>query len=320
MDEGEKIILCPTRSNQVAGIVAHLVTSFKMQKPVRIIRGCQLESDFAPESGYRYDGLYNVTKYWLDSSVSSGENIFFFLFQRQKKQPPLNKRGAIITAIPGRAVKSKILSATLQATTSESKLESASNQPKTRSAQAKLYKAPNQTGYKRKHESQILSGEWGYIKLNKTELKKLQLSDTWNRSNYDVLSVSSCLKSLFQDGVCPLCFATISNPIQSSISSTSSANNELSTSNSTKGKQKKGKKVNFVQKSESAEFFSPFITELQKQVIHLNEHRDDILNELSIKYDAFPHDTITTVKKNYERIETAIDLLECDDEGDDGLI
>lgn len=41
-----------------------LSQSVKTGNPVRVIRGYKLPTVFAPESGYRYDGLYTVTKAW----------------------------------------------------------------------------------------------------------------------------------------------------------------------------------------------------------------------------------------------------------------
>ncbi|MFD6277171.1 YDG/SRA domain-containing protein [Streptomyces sp. NPDC060209] len=42
---------------------AALVTSHLEGLPVRVLRGWQSDSAYAPESGYRYDGLYRVTSY-----------------------------------------------------------------------------------------------------------------------------------------------------------------------------------------------------------------------------------------------------------------
>jgi E3 ubiquitin-protein ligase UHRF1 len=39
-------------------------------KPVRVIRGFKLDSPYAPASGYRYDGLYDVKKYWSETGLS----------------------------------------------------------------------------------------------------------------------------------------------------------------------------------------------------------------------------------------------------------
>lgn len=42
---------------------AALVTSYLEGLPVRVLRGWQSDSPYAPASGYRYDGLYRVTSY-----------------------------------------------------------------------------------------------------------------------------------------------------------------------------------------------------------------------------------------------------------------
>lgn len=39
--------------------------------PVRVIRGVNLDSPYAPRSGYRYDGLYIVDDYWQELGKSS---------------------------------------------------------------------------------------------------------------------------------------------------------------------------------------------------------------------------------------------------------
>jgi putative restriction endonuclease len=38
--------------------------------PVRVIRGAGCKSRFAPESGYRYEGLYRVQEYWQEPGAS----------------------------------------------------------------------------------------------------------------------------------------------------------------------------------------------------------------------------------------------------------
>lgn len=44
-----------------------LVVSKERGLPVRVIRGANHHSDFAPKRGYRYDGLYIVEDFWKDS-------------------------------------------------------------------------------------------------------------------------------------------------------------------------------------------------------------------------------------------------------------
>ncbi|KAK0049317.1 E3 ubiquitin-protein ligase UHRF1 [Biomphalaria pfeifferi] len=57
--------------------------------PVRVIRGYKLDSPFAPESGYRYDGLYSVEKSWFTIGLS-GYGVWKFALKRCGNQasPP----------------------------------------------------------------------------------------------------------------------------------------------------------------------------------------------------------------------------------------
>ncbi|XP_076103382.1 uncharacterized protein LOC143072371 [Mytilus galloprovincialis] len=57
--------------------------------PVRVIRGYKLQqfSQFAPEDGYRYDGLYTVEKYW-STTGQSGFLVWKFALRRCTDQPP----------------------------------------------------------------------------------------------------------------------------------------------------------------------------------------------------------------------------------------
>ena len=47
-----------------------LATSHLRDLPVRVIRGARLYSPYAPEVGYRYDGLYRVENYWHERGRS----------------------------------------------------------------------------------------------------------------------------------------------------------------------------------------------------------------------------------------------------------
>ena len=44
-----------------------LAVSCRRELPVRVVRGAELDSPYAPDEGYRYDGLYRVTEYWQES-------------------------------------------------------------------------------------------------------------------------------------------------------------------------------------------------------------------------------------------------------------
>lgn len=46
-----------------------LKASVDTGNPVRVIRGFKLKSVYAPSTGYRYDGLYHVTKAWMEDGL-----------------------------------------------------------------------------------------------------------------------------------------------------------------------------------------------------------------------------------------------------------
>ncbi|KAI0929905.1 hypothetical protein AcW1_008728 [Taiwanofungus camphoratus] len=76
-----------------------LVTSCNRKKPVRVIRGSSLDSKYAPESNarepiYRYDGLYTVTEYWVESG-KDGYQVCKFRLQRMPGQPPLPHKACL---------------------------------------------------------------------------------------------------------------------------------------------------------------------------------------------------------------------------------
>ncbi|PVG02565.1 hypothetical protein CPB86DRAFT_780517 [Serendipita vermifera] len=72
---------------------AALKVSSQTKKPVRVIRGYKLKSKYAPETGYRYDGLYVVEKAWMDVGMNpQGYKVVKFAFKRLPGQPPIPER------------------------------------------------------------------------------------------------------------------------------------------------------------------------------------------------------------------------------------
>ncbi|XP_069672924.1 uncharacterized protein [Periplaneta americana] len=63
-----------------------LVHNLQTGNPVRVIRGYQLNNKYSPATGYRYDGLYEVTQ-WFESKMD-GFKVFVFKFVRSSNQPP----------------------------------------------------------------------------------------------------------------------------------------------------------------------------------------------------------------------------------------
>ncbi|KAH9460630.1 hypothetical protein MJO28_003667 [Puccinia striiformis f. sp. tritici] len=77
----------PQSSDQeFTAVNASLRLSCELRNPVRVIRGYKNHSPFAPDEGYRYDGLYRVEKCWREAG-QSGFQVCKFAFVRLPNQP-----------------------------------------------------------------------------------------------------------------------------------------------------------------------------------------------------------------------------------------
>lgn len=70
---------------------AALAMNVQSKQPVRVIRGPNVDSKYAPQSGYRYDGLYKVEKAYLDKGISERQ-ICRYELRRLPGQPPIPKK------------------------------------------------------------------------------------------------------------------------------------------------------------------------------------------------------------------------------------
>lgn len=61
-------------------------------KPVRVIRGHELDSEFAPWEGFRYDGLYICKRAWKEKDRDGYYDICRYIMERVPGQPPLRRR------------------------------------------------------------------------------------------------------------------------------------------------------------------------------------------------------------------------------------
>lgn len=71
---------------------AALKRSAETRKPVRVIRGFKLDSPYAPEEGYRYDGLYVVERAWMAQGLTKRLLVCRYAFKRLEGQNPLPVR------------------------------------------------------------------------------------------------------------------------------------------------------------------------------------------------------------------------------------
>ncbi|KAG1899429.1 PUA-like domain-containing protein [Suillus fuscotomentosus] len=60
--------------------------------PVRVVRGYELESEFAPWEGFRYDGLYTCTRAWQEKNRDGHYVICRYRMERVPGQLPLRRR------------------------------------------------------------------------------------------------------------------------------------------------------------------------------------------------------------------------------------
>jgi E3 ubiquitin-protein ligase UHRF1 len=57
-----------------------------------VIRGYKLPSIYAPEEGYRYDGLYIVERAWMAKGLTNGLLVCRYAFKRIPGQPALPEK------------------------------------------------------------------------------------------------------------------------------------------------------------------------------------------------------------------------------------
>ncbi|XP_078046937.1 uncharacterized protein LOC144475185 [Augochlora pura] len=65
-----------------------LIKNYENQVPVRLIRSYNLLNEFAPKTGYRYDGLYIVANFWIAVNPDSTKYYKFALLRLTNQDPP----------------------------------------------------------------------------------------------------------------------------------------------------------------------------------------------------------------------------------------
>ena len=65
-----------------------LILSYKNRVPIRLVRSYSLSNEYAPKTGYRYDGLYTVVYYWIGVSADSTKHRKFVLTRVKDQEPP----------------------------------------------------------------------------------------------------------------------------------------------------------------------------------------------------------------------------------------
>ncbi|PBL03922.1 hypothetical protein ARMGADRAFT_1157941 [Armillaria gallica] len=106
-DKGNRIRLCGEGGRSKDGtmqvkdqVYTHgnkaLQKTMELDQPVRVIRGYRLHSKYAPNNGFRYDGLYRVTVCYQKWD-ENGFKIIMFKLERLPDQLPIGTRGKFWT-------------------------------------------------------------------------------------------------------------------------------------------------------------------------------------------------------------------------------
>ncbi|KAM0694380.1 hypothetical protein Q7P36_004735 [Cladosporium allicinum] len=98
-DGGSVVLYCGTDNkdknlNQPSPDTASLLTNHRTKQPVRLFRSHNLDSQFTPELGFRYDGLYDVASYEDMDPPDNKRRRHRFKLVRRAGQDPIRSQGA----------------------------------------------------------------------------------------------------------------------------------------------------------------------------------------------------------------------------------
>ncbi|KAI7189627.1 hypothetical protein KC363_g4834 [Hortaea werneckii] len=95
IDEGDTVYYCGTDSNDgsVTEGTSRLIESKESGKPIRLIRSHNLKNEYAPEKGFRYDGLYTIVDFEMLDPPNSKRQRHRFKMVRVPGQPPMRGTG-----------------------------------------------------------------------------------------------------------------------------------------------------------------------------------------------------------------------------------
>ena len=97
-DNGSEVLYCGTDNknpdvNKPSLDTEALLTNYRTKQPVRLFRSHNLDSKFAPELGFRYDGLYDVVSYEDMDPPENKRRRHRFKLVRRAGQDPIRSEG-----------------------------------------------------------------------------------------------------------------------------------------------------------------------------------------------------------------------------------
>ncbi|XP_076648377.1 uncharacterized protein LOC143356512 [Halictus rubicundus] len=88
IDLGNFLTLTGQRYSDEKSDADPLIKNYENQIPVRLIRSYNLLNEFAPKTGYRYDGLYIVANFWIGVNSDGTKHYKFALLRLINQDPP----------------------------------------------------------------------------------------------------------------------------------------------------------------------------------------------------------------------------------------
>ena len=88
VDLGNSLTVTGQQFSAAASEKDPLIKNFENQIPVRLIRSYNLFNEYAPKTGYRYDGLYIVTNFWIGVNTDLIKYYKFALLRISDQEPP----------------------------------------------------------------------------------------------------------------------------------------------------------------------------------------------------------------------------------------
>jgi len=73
---------------EISANTAAMITSHRLQNPIRVIRSYRSDWEHAPTVGFRYDGLYRITQYRIQHNTLGGA-YYRFKLERLSGQPDM---------------------------------------------------------------------------------------------------------------------------------------------------------------------------------------------------------------------------------------
>jgi len=88
VDFGDYLTLTGKIYHEDQSSIDPFIHNYKNQIPLRLIRSYNLQNEIAPNTGYRYDGLYTIIACWISTTLDGTKYNKFALMRLADQEPP----------------------------------------------------------------------------------------------------------------------------------------------------------------------------------------------------------------------------------------